>query len=127
MKRPLFLLLIILMCTPILWAAEQAETKKSTTQNVGGLLFDVDEGVKVRQGSGGSVYLESNREYMQAKIETIEARLSDLESRMSKIEAKVTAAATAAKTGENPDDSIEFPSENQDQPSSGTGRRVLVT
>ena len=85
----LFLCLSI-MGTRILWAAEKEDTSssKSTTQNVDGLYFDVDEGVKIEKGPGGSVYVKSNREYMQAKFEELDHRLADLEARVVRLEQK---------------------------------------
>jgi hypothetical protein len=65
---------------------ETGDAKKTKAQNVGGLLFDVDEGVKIEQGPGGSVYLKSNREYMQEKFGQIDQRLADLEERMTQWE-----------------------------------------
>jgi hypothetical protein len=88
--------------------SEEDQTKKATTQQIGGLLFDVDEGVKVEQGPGGSVYVKSNREYMQEKFESIERKLSDFEERLQKLE------GTAPEAGES------TKPENQ-------GRKVLVS
>ena len=71
------------------WAAsEETPAKKTATQNIGGLLFDVDEGVKVEQGPGGSVYMKSNREFMQEKFAEIDRKLSDFENRIAKLESK---------------------------------------
>ena len=86
------------------------ETKKSSTQQVGGLLFDVDEGVKIEQGPGGSVYLKSNREHMEQKFKEIDQRFENLESRVKKLEA---AAASGSK--------------KEDSEGSPGGRRVLIT
>ena len=66
--------------------AEEESKSKSSTQKVGGLLFDVDEGVKVEQGPGGSVYVKSNKEYMQQKLEEIEMRLQSLDERVTELE-----------------------------------------
>jgi hypothetical protein len=63
-----------------------AEEKKSTVQNVGGLLFEFDEGVEIEKGGGGSVYVKSNREYMEKKFKEIDARFTDLEQRLERIE-----------------------------------------
>ena len=59
-------------------------------QKVDGLLFDLDEGVKVTKGGGGSVYIESNREFMQAKFDQIEERLKTLEEKIKKLTDKVS-------------------------------------
>ncbi len=81
----------------------EAETKKAAAQQVGGLLFDMDEGVKIEQGPGGSVYVKSNREYMQQKFAEIENRLTGLEERMDKLEKaaeqKLEDAADAEESG----------------------------
>lgn len=69
-------------------ADDEVQTKKTTTQRVGGLLFDVDEGVKVEQGAGGSVYVKSNREYMQEKFSDMERKFQDLEGRVTALETK---------------------------------------
>jgi hypothetical protein len=53
----------------------ETHQEKSAPKNIGGLLFDVDEGVEIQKGVGGSVYVKSNREYMQQKFREIEARL----------------------------------------------------
>ena len=83
-----------LVLSPV-WAANQdSSSSKSTTQKIGGLLFDVDEGVKVEQGSGGSVYVKSNKEYMQQKLKEIDARLQDLEERVTKVEGRLKSAET---------------------------------
>lgn len=81
----------------VLWA-EDTDAKKSTTQQVGGLLFDVDEGVKVEQGPGGSVYMKSNKEYMQQKFNEIDKQFKDLEQRITVLESQV--AAASAKPGD---------------------------
>ena len=106
-----FLSLFLFSFHPGSFAAED-QTKKTTTQQIGGLLFDVDEGVKVEQGPGGSVYVKSNREYMQEKFESIEKRLEDLEERIDKLEGK-----------ESPD----FKKSADQTKTETEGRRVLVT
>jgi hypothetical protein len=95
----LILILSLLFFPAVLPAEEKPDTKKATTQNVGGLLFDVDEGVKVEQGPGGSVYVKSNREYMQQKFEEIDQRLSSLEERLARLELKETAKNSAGEDG----------------------------
>ena len=68
-------------------AEEEAEVAKSSSvQNVGGLLFEVDEGVKIEKGGGGSVYVKSNREEMQQKFREIEKRFESIENRLLEIE-----------------------------------------
>lgn len=90
----LFLLFYLIPGNPAAYS-EEDKTKNATTQQIGGLLFDVDEGVKVEQGPGGSVYVKSNREYMQEKFESIERKLFDFEERLQKLE------GTAQETGES--------------------------
>lgn len=82
------LLLTLSLCPmPMLWAAEAAKDEaKKQPQNVGGLLFDVDEGVEIEQGPGGSVYMKSNREFMQDKFTEIERRMAAFEERLAKLE-----------------------------------------
>ena len=72
--------------TPLTAAEDEVRTKKATTQSVGGLLFDVDEGVKVEQGAGGSVYVKSNREYMQEKFSELDRKLQGLDQRVTELE-----------------------------------------
>ena len=99
----------LLLTLPLLWAAEKDEdagvTKQSSVQNVGGLLFDVDEGVKIEKGAGGSVYVKSNRDEMQQKFDEINRRLDSLDDRLAVIEKKFepekksnTGPASAEKT-----------------------------
>ena len=80
-----FLIIFMLMPGPSLFAADD-KTKNATTQQIGGLLFDVDEGVKVEQGPGGSVYVKSNREEMQEKFKAIDSRLETIEKRTEDVE-----------------------------------------
>lgn len=116
--RFLISLFVILSAgNPYSLAAEQKtdnSAKKVATQNIGGLLFEVDEGVKVEQGPGGSVYMKSNKEFMQEKFSQIEQKFADLESRIVKLEAK--SAASSPLPSASPSSSAE--SEN---------RRVLIT
>ena len=72
----------------LLNAAVEDEAGKSlnTIQEVDGLFFDVDEGVKVEKGSGGSVYIRSNREYMKNKFKSIDRRFQALEERLTELE-----------------------------------------
>ncbi len=88
-------LLFVPFLNPAAFAEENTD-KKSSTQNIGGLLFDVDEGVKVEQGPGGSVYVKSNREFMQEKFQQIESKLLELENRVKQLEAKGAAAVSGA-------------------------------
>mgnify|MGYP002374848406 CR=1 FL=1 len=94
------------------WTADSGS--KKTVQKVGGLLFDVDDGVKIEEGSGGSVYMHSNREFMQSKFDSIETRFSELESRVQRLEKQLK----EAKPGEST-----LTAEN---PQSPEGRKVLV-
>lgn len=81
---------------------EEVPVKNTATQNIGGLLFDVDEGVKVEQGPGGSVYVKSNREYMQDKFAEIDRKLADFEKRITGLEErKKRKAAEEEKKEEN--------------------------
>lgn len=75
---------------------ETSGTQKTAAKQVGGLLFDVDEGVKIEQGPGGSVYMKSNRDFMQEKFQDIDRRLADLEKRIGSLESKTNSAALAA-------------------------------
>lgn len=117
-----FCLLVLFAVThvPSLYSAEQKKqepAKKIATQNIGGLLFDVDEGVKVEQGPGGSVYMKSNKEYMQEKLSQIDQRFSELEARVARLEEKNKLVAQAAGPGAP----APAPVEEKD------GRRVLIT
>jgi hypothetical protein len=104
------LLILFMMITPFFashaWAEDkESPAKTTTTQNVGGLLFDVDEGVKIEQGPGGSVYVKSNREYMQEKFAEIDSRLLSLEDRLSELEkgkAKKKTDSAAKEPAESP-------------------------
>lgn len=81
-------LLVVLPCMSVS-AVEEEEaevSKSSSVQHVGGLLFDVDEGVKIEKGGGGSVYVKSNREEMQQKFRGIEKRFDSIENRLTEIE-----------------------------------------
>jgi hypothetical protein len=96
--------MVTAMCSPLsLFAEEERPAKKATTQNVGGLLFDVDEGVKVEQGPGGSVYMKSNREFMQEKFAEIDRKLSDFEKRIAQLESgKVSKESGSVEKEESP-------------------------
>ena len=83
------LFLPVLLCARPLSAADD-KTKTATTQQVGGLLFDVDEGVKIEQGPGGSVYLKSNKEYMQEKLKSIDEKLEELGKRLDRVESALS-------------------------------------
>ncbi len=89
----IFMFAIFGLNAPFLICEEETKdevppAKKVSSQQVGGLLFDVDEGVEIEQGPGGSVYLKSNREFMKNKFEYIETRLNDLEARVQKLESE---------------------------------------
>jgi hypothetical protein len=107
MKKTNVLLLMMLTCVMSApgFGEEPEETsvKKTTTQNVGGLLFDVDEGVKVEQGPGGSVYLKSNREFMQEKFSEIERKLEQLHLRLVRLETGKAALPSPLPAEENKD------------------------
>ena len=118
----MILLLFIFLCLALPMKSTRAEnpaedkTHKSSVQNVGGILFDVDEGVKVEEGPGGSVYVKSNREVMEQKFKKINRELEELSERLGKLEAvvfkdqtKPEAKKQAAREGE------------------GANRRVLAT
>ncbi len=127
LQYPCLLLINLSVCLLFFsfFAAYAADTKKetpaksTTTQQIGGLLFDVDEGVKVEQGPGGSVYMKSNKEFMQERLSRIDQELLDLDQRVQAVEAKLARIEfkddPAAKNSAVPAQSNE---EN---------RRVLVT
>ena len=96
--------------------AEEGKPKNASTQQVGGLLFDVDEGVKVEKGGGGSVYIKSNREYMEEKFKEIDGRLETLEKRVDKLE------AGSRNMGKSTDKKSA-----QENTEDNSGKRVLVT
>ena len=77
---------LTILCARPLFADDK--TKNSSTQHVGGLLFDMDEGVKVEQGPGGSVYVKSNREYMQEKFKSLDEKIENIEKRLLLLEAQ---------------------------------------
>lgn len=87
------LVTVTFFCFLISVAAAQEDeddtTQKYTTRQVGGLLFDTDEGVAVEQGPGGSVYVKSNREYMQKKFKEIDKHFETLESRIASLESEI--------------------------------------
>ncbi len=89
LHRNFFLALALgaMFATSLFAATEAAEERrKASTQQIGGLLFDVDEGVKVEQGPGGSVYMKSNREFMQDQFKEMDKRLENLEDRVGELE-----------------------------------------
>lgn len=108
----IYILIIFFTHSSLLFCQDSKEqNQKTSTQQIGGLLFDVDEGVKVEQGPGGSVYVKSNREFMQQKFASIEARLAAIDNRLSKLEEFVGTASPS-------------PAPSSD---SAQGRKVLVT
>lgn len=96
------MVLFIFMTRPLacLFAAdnEEAGTKKVSAQQVGGLLFDVDEGVDIQKGPGGSVYLKSNREFMKNTLESLESRIQTLEEKVKKLESGKTVKPAETKS-----------------------------
>ena len=62
------------------------KSKPPTVQKVSGLLFDMDEGVKIEEGAGGSVYVHSNREAVSSRFRDIEYRLEKVEKRLDRYE-----------------------------------------
>jgi hypothetical protein len=87
MKKIIFLLGSFILIGFSFWVQASDDTNtKSSSKQVGGLLFDVDEGVEIQQGPGGSVYLKSNREYMEQKFKMIDARFKDLSTRIENLE-----------------------------------------
>lgn len=101
MEKRIFVLVFIylFLVMPCYTQAEDPAhvSKKNETQQVGGLLFDVDEGSKIEKGPGGSVYVKSNREYMQQKFSDIETKLSELEARTAELENKLKSLAGTVK------------------------------
>lgn len=96
----IFMFVLLGISAPALICEEEKKdevlpAKKVSSQQVGGLLFDVDEGVEIEQGPGGSVYLKSNREFMKNKFEYIETRLNDLEARVQKLESEKTKSGSS--------------------------------
>lgn len=89
---------------------EEAE-QASGPKQIGGLLFDFDEGVEIKKGPGGSVYVESNREFMQNKFRTIDSRFEELEKRIEHLESFI----------DDDEPLIE------DEKTQNEGRRVLAT
>lgn len=86
---------------PAFAGAEVAEEEEYVTPTeVGGLKFDMDEGVKIRQGPGGSVYVESNREYMQRKFRRYERTFEDHDARIEKLETLVRLMAADSENEE---------------------------
>ncbi len=107
----IFLFVCLLIRPSFLFSAED-KNKNSSTQQVGGLLFDVDEGVKIEHGPGGSVYVKSNREYMQEKFKSLDGKIALIEQRLDRLE-----SAAAAKSKK----------ETEDAASAESAKRVLVT
>lgn len=111
-KSFLFCLFIFLLWNPGLLRADDQDAKKSATQQIGGLLFDVDEGVKVEKGPGASVYVKSNREYMQEKFLEIDKHFKDLEQRISLLELQ---------------SGVKKEKESKAEETDSSGRRVLMS
>ncbi len=78
--------IFLLVCSSNFLYAEDEKAKRTSTQQVGGLLFDVDEGVKIEQGPGGSVYMKSNKEFMQQRLDEIDQKILNLDARLAAIE-----------------------------------------
>lgn len=114
----LFLLVFIssFFSFPHFLHADDTVSKKNSTQQIGGLLFDMDEGAKIEQGPGGSVYVKSNKEYMQQKFSEIETQLSSLEARTTELENKLKALAGGPEKS-----SEETPGKDS------SGRQVLIS
>lgn len=121
--RVIFIFTVLMNFLPqAVFAAEGEKTKKSTTQQIGGLLFDVDEGVKLEQGAGGSVYMKSNKEYMQEKITDIETRLTQLETKAGDFESRIEKLEI-----KNDPEAAQKVKESMPASESDESRRVLVT
>jgi hypothetical protein len=89
MKASAFFFIVCLISFNVgAYATDQPDVKKNTVKNIGGLLFDVDEGVDVEKGPGGSVYVKSNKDYMQKKFTEIEQRFNSMEMRVAALEGK---------------------------------------
>lgn len=117
----------ILLVRPLF--ASDDKTKNSTTQQVGGLLFDVDEGVKIEHGPGGSVYLKSNREYMQEKLKSMDGKIEALEKRINRLESTLAREKSGVvKSGSTKtSDEKNEGQENLLEANVESGARVLVT
>ena len=113
-----FIFTFSLFCLPCLLHADDnsSVSKKNSTQQVGGLLFDMDDGAKIEKGPGGSVYIKSNKEYMQQKFSDTESRLTQLEERVTELENKLKSPGGADKKNS---------SEKTVEESSG--RKVLIS
>ena len=134
---------VFLFILPVLLPARAAEKRedddtpqKYTSRQVGGLLFDMDEGVAVEEGPGGSVYVKSNREYMQKKFKEIDKRFEALESRVASLESQWTEkrenkrkglGLTAPESSEAEKKSGEKSEEDEKATGEILGRRVLST
>lgn len=120
MERSLILIVFYFFVSAVTFSGfsrAEADTKKSSPQQVGGLLFDMDEGAEIEQGPGGSVYVKSNREYLQKKFADIETRLLELEQRTAALENKLRALG---------DDGSEEKKEAANS-NSNSGRTVLIS
>lgn len=119
LRQFLILSFYVFYCASLHAAEAPADkTKSSSTQQVGGLLFDVDEGVKIEQGPGGSVYLRSNREAMEEKFKSIEARFAQVDERLARLEEAVAKLdPETAKAGKKSDSNE----------TAGDSGRVLIT
>ena len=111
-----------------LFAADD-KTKNATTQQVGGLLFDVDEGVKIEHGPGGSVYVKSNREYIQEKFKTIDEKMESLEKRLTLVETQLAGEKEKDKKSQTAKLPTEkgADKENPEAENKESNKRVLVT
>ena len=123
MEKRILLLLVLVFIFSFLYrpdfinaADNSSVSKKTATQQVGGLLFDMDEGAKIEQGPGGSVYVKSNKEYMQQKFADMDSRMTAMEIRITDLENKLKSLSSTDKKGS---------SENSSQETSG--RQVLVS
>lgn len=95
-----FFLLSVLR-TPYSVASDDEKPELSTLpRQVGGLLFDYDEGVDIEQGPGGSVYVKSNRDYIQKKFREIAERFDEMEARLTVLEESTGILPKTDKTAE---------------------------
>ena len=103
--------LFVLFDNPIAHSETEPATKKTSNQQIGGLLFDMDEGVEIEQGPGGSVYMKSNREHMKQKFDAIEERFKSIEARLDKLDksssnSNVTGAGEDSKVASSKSGSV---------------------
>ena len=127
MKKWYFLAILYFVSSPWVYAAADTDEKthNSSTQQVGGLLFDVDEGVKIEKGGGGSIYLKSNRLTMEEKFKLIEKRLQGMEERLGNVEEKMR---KIEQKKEKKAESSPAPGEEiKNTPEGESSRRVLIT